>query len=120
MKPIHGAKSLGIGVITHVELQAEHFFSVSQRSSDSDRGISDPPCCTAGAAVPGALHPSASAHHGLPEGTWFLYAGRFTTKFHLSSTLNLVIQTLPCSSSGTFTSLCILFLVCFCRHQVDI
>ncbi len=38
------------------------------RSVDCNRGLSYSPCGPACPPVPGALHPAASAHHGLPEG----------------------------------------------------
>lgn len=40
-----------------------------RRAADRHRGLQDPSRRSAGSALPGALHPSASAHHGLPEGT---------------------------------------------------
>lgn len=39
-----------------------------RRAADRHRGLQDPSRRSAGPALPGALHPSASAHHGLPEG----------------------------------------------------
>lgn len=39
------------------------------RSADCHCGLQDPSCCSARSALPGALHPAASAHYGLPEGT---------------------------------------------------
>lgn len=39
------------------------------RSADRHRGLQDSSSCPACLALPGALHPAASAHHGLPEGT---------------------------------------------------
>lgn len=39
------------------------------RSADCHCGFQDPSCCSARSALPGALHPAASAHYGLPEGT---------------------------------------------------
>ena len=39
------------------------------RSADCHCGLQDPPRCSACSALPGALHPAASAHYGLPEGT---------------------------------------------------
>lgn len=41
----------------------------ARRAADRHRGLQDPSCRSARSALPGALHPSASAHHGLPEGT---------------------------------------------------
>lgn len=41
---------------------------IVRRAADRHRGLQDPPRRPAGSALPGALHPSASAHHGLPEG----------------------------------------------------
>lgn len=38
------------------------------RTADRHRGLPDPPRRSACSALPGALHPAASAHHGLPEG----------------------------------------------------
>lgn len=42
---------------------------VARRAADRHRGLQDPSRRSAGSALPGALHPSASAHHGLPEGS---------------------------------------------------
>lgn len=52
-----------------------HCFTVNMmlmcvlRSADCHCGLQDPSCCSACVALPGALHPAASAHYGLSEGT---------------------------------------------------
>lgn len=43
--------------------------AIVRRAADRHRGLQDPSRRSAGSALPGALHPPASAHHGLPEGT---------------------------------------------------
>lgn len=48
---------------------ADPSVSALSRSADCHRGLQDPPRCSAGSALPGPLHPAASAHYGLPEGT---------------------------------------------------
>lgn len=83
------------------------------RSADCHCGLQDPSCCSACAALPGALHPAASAHYGLSEGTprgWdsnsYLFESYGSTVAVLAVSLNLALSKTKGHAKETFIFVC--------------
>ncbi|XP_029300775.1 signal peptide peptidase-like 3 isoform X2 [Cottoperca gobio] len=59
-----------------MDVKGQGLYCFSAGSADCHCGLQDPSCCSARSALPGALHPTASAHYGLPEGRFAAHVVR--------------------------------------------